>query len=59
VRRTFALRKKLRLTATDRAEDRVPPRWLNAPLRALFVALARSRVPWPFGVSLLLVARRK
>jgi len=44
--------------AGARAEDRMPPRWLNALLRALFVRLACSRVPMPFGVSLLLVARR-
>ncbi len=59
VRRTFALRKKLGFTSKGRAEDRVPPGWLNAPLRALFVGMAKSRVPWPFGVSLLLVARRR
>ncbi len=42
-----------------RAEDRVPPRWLNAPLRWQFVAQATLRRGglW-FGVGLLLVARR-
>jgi SAM-dependent methyltransferase len=45
--------------AAVRSEDKIPPRWLNALLRAAFVALARSRVPFPFGVSLLLVARRR
>jgi 2-polyprenyl-3-methyl-5-hydroxy-6-metoxy-1,4-benzoquinol methylase len=59
VRRTFAWRKKIGLIARARAEDRLPPRWLNALLRAIFVALARSRVPFPFGVSLVLVARRR
>ncbi len=41
-----------------RSEDRIPPRWLNALLRAVFVGMARWRVRFPFGVSLLLVARR-
>lgn len=44
---------------TRRTEDKLPPRWLNAVLRALFVELALMRVPFPFGVSLLLVARRR
>jgi len=43
----------------QRAEDRLPPRWLNTVLRAVFVGLGRSRIPFPFGVSLLLVARRR
>jgi SAM-dependent methyltransferase len=42
-----------------RTEDQIPPQWLNALHRALFVGLARWRVPFPFGVSLLLVARRR
>lgn len=42
-----------------RSEDRVPPRWLNAVLGRLFVATAFCRVPLPFGVSLILVARRR
>jgi SAM-dependent methyltransferase len=46
-------------TAGARAEDRLPPRWLNRLLRASFVGLALGRLPLPFGVSLLLVARRK
>jgi len=41
-----------------RAEDRIPARPINALLRWSFRALAMSRVPFPFGVSLLLVARR-
>ncbi len=42
-----------------RAEDRLPPRWLNALLRFCFVAPAkRGWFPAPFGVGLLLVARR-
>jgi SAM-dependent methyltransferase len=42
-----------------RSEDRIPPRRLNALLRTAFVAMAHWRVPFPFGVSLLLVARRR
>lgn len=42
-----------------RSEDRIPPRPLNALLRAQFVELARWPVPFPFGVSLVLVARRR
>lgn len=41
-----------------RAEDRIPVRPLNALLRWSFEASAMSRFPFPFGVSLLLVARR-
>lgn len=42
-----------------RSEDQVPPAWLNALLQGIFVNLAKVRVPFPFGVSLLLVARRR
>lgn len=42
-----------------RAEDKVPAPWLNRLLRALFVRPAFWRVHFPFGVSLLLVARRR
>lgn len=42
-----------------RSEDRIPPGPLNALLRAQFTGLARWRLPFPFGVSLLLVARRR
>jgi SAM-dependent methyltransferase len=42
-----------------RTEDRIPSPWLNRLLRALFVGMAHSRFPFPFGVSLLLVARRR
>ena len=45
--------------ATARTEDAMPPRWLNALLRGVFVGMARWRVPFPFGVSLVLVARRR
>ncbi len=42
-----------------RSEDQIPPRWLNALLRAMFVGMATWPVPFPFGVSLVLVARRR
>jgi ubiquinone/menaquinone biosynthesis C-methylase UbiE len=45
--------------AGARAEDRLPPRWLNRLLRFGFVVFARCRLPLPFGVSLVLVARRR
>ena len=59
VRKWRAWRAKLGAPATGRTEDRVPPRWLNSLLGALFVGMAKSGIPFPFGVSLLLVARRK
>ncbi len=59
VRKWRALRPKSGSTPTVRTEDRVPPRWLNALLGALFVGMTKWRVPFPFGVSLLLVARRR
>ena len=42
-----------------RTEDRVPVAFLNDALRAQFVRLAQWRLPFPFGVSLLLVARSR
>ncbi len=42
-----------------RSEDKVPAAWLNALLRRVFVSMAFWRMPLPFGVSLLLVARRR
>lgn len=42
-----------------RTEDRIPPRALNGILQWLFVSLGKVRMPWPFGVSLLLVARKR
>lgn len=45
--------------SAKRTEDQLPPAWLNAALRALFVDLALWRLPLPLGVSLLLVARRR
>lgn len=45
--------------ARQRAEDRVPPRWINRLLQRLFVGAGKMRLRFPFGVSLLLVARRR
>ncbi len=46
-------------SAQRRAEDREPAAWLNGLLKGVFVGCGRMRVPFPFGVSLLLVARRR
>jgi SAM-dependent methyltransferase len=60
IRRWRELRRRLGLGyPAARTEDRLPPRWLNGLLRASFTGLARSRLPFPFGVSLVLVARRR
>lgn len=42
----------------SRSEDKIPPAWLNRALRTVFVGTALSRMRFPFGVSLMLVARR-
>ncbi len=42
-----------------RAEDKLPGAFMNGLLRAFFVGPAFWRVPFPFGVSLVLVARRR
>jgi len=42
-----------------RAEDKVPPSPLNALLRWVFTGMAMIKMPFPFGVSLVLVARRR
>lgn len=52
-------RSRARSTTAGRLEDRIPPPALNKLLRALFVASGRCRVPLPFGVSLVLIARRR
>ncbi len=58
----WLLRRSRRAGAGDgrpRAEDRVPPRWLNGLLRRQFVAQGTwRRLRLPFGVGLLLVARK-
>jgi len=44
----------------SRMEDMMPPAWLNTMLQWLFVRLGLVRgVKFPFGVSLLLVARKR
>lgn len=45
--------------SATRSEQRLPPRLFNWLLRVQFTKPARWRVPFPFGVSLLLVARRR
>lgn len=45
--------------AGARTEDQLPAPWLNTLLRAQLVRLAYWRLPFPFGVSLLLVARKR
>jgi SAM-dependent methyltransferase len=52
-------RARFKPAAANRTEDKIPPGWLNRFLRRLFVAMGRWRTPLPFGVSLLLVARRR
>jgi 2-polyprenyl-3-methyl-5-hydroxy-6-metoxy-1,4-benzoquinol methylase len=42
-----------------RSEDQRPAPWLNGLLRRLFVGPALWLIPFPFGVSLLLVARKR
>ncbi len=44
----------------NRLEDVAPPAWLNWCLRRLFVETGKiAAIPLPFGVSLILVARRR
>ena len=60
VRRWRALGQRLGWNPpASRTEDRQPARPINTLLRAQFVSLAHWRVPFPFGVSLVLVARRR
>jgi SAM-dependent methyltransferase len=58
-RRLTARRSAAAADGGIRTEDKLPPAWLNRMLEAIFVGLATVRVPFPFGVSLLLVARRR
>lgn len=46
-------------SSAQRSENRRPAAWLNGLLRRLFVVPAYWKFPLPFGVSLLLVARRR
>ena len=60
VRKWRGLQKKPATNGTPaRTEDKVPAPWLNRLLKAQFTLLAHWRFPFPFGVSLLLVARRR
>ncbi|MDB6169800.1 MAG: putative S-adenosylmethionine-dependent methyltransferase/MSMEI [Verrucomicrobia bacterium] len=60
VRHWRKLRRKIGRPGTAaRTEDRLPPAFVNASLRSVFVNMARWRLPFPFGVSLLLVAQKK
>ena len=60
VRKWRALRRRLSGSGPSaRTEDHVPPRWLNGILRSQFVRMAFWRVPFPFGVNLVLLARRR
>ena len=43
----------------SRSEDKLPAPWLNAVLRWFFVQPALWSTPFPFGVSLVLVARKR
>jgi SAM-dependent methyltransferase len=59
VRRWRSWRRSRAVSGTDRFEDKLPAPPLNALLRAQYVQLAQWRVPFPFGVSLVLAARRR
>lgn len=53
-------RRSRRPTDSARSEEYIPPGWINACLRWVFVKSAVTRWwPAPFGVGLLLVVRRK
>ena len=43
----------------NRTEDKLPAEWLNRLLKRIFVGMAFWRIPFPFGLSLVLVARRR
>jgi SAM-dependent methyltransferase len=50
----------MRNSGLPRAEDRIPPRWLNTLLMGAFVLPAsQSVISFPFGVGLLAVASRQ
>jgi len=50
---------KLSEKEESRAEFRIPPRWLNKLLKWIFVTTSMWHFPMPFGLSLLLVVRKK
>jgi len=43
----------------SRTEFRIPPSWLNKLLKWIFITTSMCRFPMPFGLSLLLVVRKK
>ena len=45
--------------ANTRMEDSITASWLNTMLQRIFVGMAFWRLPFPFGLSLILVARRR
>jgi len=57
--RKFHGRKPQAKKEESRAEFRVPSRWLNRLLQWIFVTTSMWCFPMPFGLSLLLVARKK
>ena len=60
VRNWRKVRRKLGLAdSVARTEDQLPAPWINSSLRSVFVNMAHWRTPFPFGVSLLLVARKR
>ena len=60
VRKWRAFKTRIGLKIESRSEDTIPPHWLNALLRWMFVRLAtQSAVRFPAGVGLLIVLRRK
>lgn len=50
--------RSLGMGGRSRAEDHLPPRPVNWLLRQAFVRLATTRIQIPFGVGLILVARK-
>ena len=55
------LTRKLRVItgATIRAEDKLPPRWLNLALKTAFTGLAcQNKIRFPVGVGLVAVIRK-
>ncbi|MES2696123.1 MAG: class I SAM-dependent methyltransferase [Verrucomicrobiota bacterium] len=59
VRKWRTLRQKMGAPTDARTEDRLPPAWMNQLLKATFVGTGRSWLRSPFGVSVLLVARKR
>jgi len=58
-RRLFRRDQVTEKSRRTRTEDRIPMQPINSILAWIFVSLAKARIPFPFGVSLILVARRR